>query len=403
MKRLIFFALLSGACGNDASMPDGGDAMCMTPTRVTARRDVEAVAVGGGKAIVYGGDEAPFNPMSTMRQLVEDVWQIELGCGNWTQLQVAPGAGPRGGYAAAFDAKRNRLIAFGGQKGATANPPVANDLWALDLASLTWSQLNPGGTVPQARVGGHMVYDAPRDRILMFGGTRSRLSGPALADLEELSFANGADGTWTALSNGTNGAPTARYDAALAIDTKRQLLVAFGGAASFNTFYNEVWVFDLQTNAWRQVTVTGNQPSKRLESKGGYDPIGDKIWLFGGHDLGTLGLLNDTWSLQLDEAGTSATFTNVLVGDTDLAVSGVDHLSPERRAKHGLVFADGKLWIFLGGGDCGSLDDAWTLDVAMPTAWQPAVKALVGETCFRKAMEGQSCMPGTSMECTAPF
>jgi hypothetical protein len=406
MKQLLFPLLLVAGCGNQTgdSGTDGG--MC-APARVSARRDITAVPVPGGKAIVYGGDQSPVNTMTATptRQLVEDVWQIELGCGSWTQLQVPSGAGPRGGYAAAYDSKRDRVIVFGGLAGASAHPPLANDTWALDLTAMTWTHLMPGGTVPATRVAARMAYDADRDRMLLFGGTRNanELDGPGLLDLEELSFAASPDGTWTQLSNGGAGQPTTGWAPAMTVDTQRKLLLVFGGAANFLTFSNKLYAYDLAGSSWHLVTPTGNLPSERIDAQLAYDAARDQLWTFGGHDLGATGILNDTWSAKLDAAGATVTWTQVLNGDTALSTSGVDRNSPERREKHGLLVSGDKLWTMLGGSDCGSLDDVWTLDLTAPTAWTAVEPAQVGETCYRRAMPGQQCPTDVTMECVAPF
>jgi hypothetical protein len=410
MRRLIWLTLaLAGCAANDGNgMPDGGmggdGGLCSAPTRLTARRDVDAIVLpGGGKALVYGGDQAPPDlTLMGMHQELDDVWQVELGCGNWTQVVQSSAAGARGGYASAIDTKRNRLIIFGGQKGAQATPVVSNDVWALDLATLTWSQLMPSGTIPASRVGARMIYDADHDRALLFGGTKSR-AGTGLADLEELSFAASADGAWTQLSNGGTGTPTGRFDAAATVDTKRKLMLVFGGAGDFMTFFDELWAFDLTSNQWRLLTMSGGGPSQRLESRITYDAGADQLWMFGGHDLSALGYVNDTWSAHLDAGGTTVTWAPVLGGDVSLSIGGVDGRSPERRGKHGLFLDGGKLWTVVGGGDCGSLDDVWSLDLSSPMAWSKLVPALQGESCYRRAMPGQSCPTDIQMECAAPF
>jgi hypothetical protein len=406
MKRLLLALLLAG-CGSDSTSTDGGDGGACLPTRITARRDIEAVSIGGGKAIVFGGDQSPVQSMTTnpSRQLVDDTWQIDTSCGGWTQLAVTGTPGPRGGYAMAFDSKRNRLVLFGGLKGAGAHPPANNETWSLDLGTMTWSQLSPTGTVPPARLEARMSYDADNDRMLLFGGTANitGLDGPGLVDLEELSFSGSPDGAWSQLSNGGAGAPTDGWAPAMTIDPTRKLLLVFGGARSFLSFSNDLFAFDLGANAWHKVTPGADTPSQRLDARLAYDPPSDSLWIFGGHDLNATGTLNDTWSASLDAAGANVTWTQRLSGDTALSIQGVDHNSPERRERHGLFLDEHKLWTVLGGSDCAPLDDAWWLDLSAPTAWTVADAPQVGQTCYRLAMPGQQCPTSVTAECTAPF
>src|SRR6185437_109364 len=123
MKRiapLFSFVLLVGIVGcnasNSASPDGGGDGGACMPSalRPSARKDVQAVLTPGSAhplVYVFGGDEAPFDPnaMSQPKQLVDELWSYDLGCGSWAQL-TAPGPGPRAAYAAALDDHQNRIL-----------------------------------------------------------------------------------------------------------------------------------------------------------------------------------------------------------------------------------------------------------------------------------------------------
>ncbi|HUS66076.1 MAG TPA: kelch repeat-containing protein, partial [Kofleriaceae bacterium] len=388
MRVALLCMLAVGGCSNAPAMSSDLGPMCgASALRPPGRKDVDAVVVPATRqVIVYGGDQAPFDPTGTPpKSLIDDVWRFDLACGTWEKLSVTGTAGPRAGYAAAFDSRRNRMIIMGGNAGTGATPPLTADVWALDVTTLAWTQLQPAGTAPSTRIGHRMTYDAAGDRVLLFGGTKSRLNGPALGDLQSLAFAAGPDGAWSQLTAaGAAGAPTRRYDVSMDVDPKRGLLVLFGGALSFDVYSDEVWAFDLASGAWRLVPAAGGAlPSQRFGGKGGWDPARDKLWMFGGHDGGALGLLNDTWTLALDGGGTVATFSQVLGGDTALVVGGADPASPERRSKGAVVLEGNTLFSFAGGGDCGPLDDTATLDLAAPTAWKAVFNAQVGETCFR--------------------
>src|SRR5438067_12074477 len=100
LKRLAALALALAACnsssGNDAD--GGGDANgnCAPLTvRPQARQRVDGVEVGGALLLVYGGDEAPVSTaLPAPRQLTDDLWSLDVACGTWTQLgaQQPPGA-----------------------------------------------------------------------------------------------------------------------------------------------------------------------------------------------------------------------------------------------------------------------------------------------------------------------
>src|SRR5581483_11002101 len=401
MRRLAALAFALAACnsspainGSDGGSDGGGNCAPLT-VRPQARQRVDAALLPSTlKILVYGGDEAPTSSMlPAPRQLTDDLWSFDLACGTWTQLGTQQPPGAMGEYAAALDSKRNRVILVAGQKGTTKNPPLSTEIWAYDVTAKTWAQLHPapptGGAPPSARVGHRAVYDAAADRLVMFGGETSInfSATDMLGETWALEFAAGADGTWRALGAG----PSKRRDAALAIDGGGRV-VLFGGASDFSTYQNDVWVL-APSGTWKQAAVSATAPSQRFAMKMSFDTAGNQFLLFGGHDPASLGVMNDTWSLTVDGAGANATFTQLLAGDSDITVGGVDHLSPERRERHAQALGGGKLWIAGGSSDCGPMDDAWTLDLASPTSWTPVVHALIDETCQRRAMPGQTCQP----------
>jgi Kelch motif/Galactose oxidase, central domain len=401
MVKRLFACLLFVGCSSPATNGDGG--MCAPLTlRPQARQRVEGVLdPSSQKILVYGGDEAPISTMlPAPRQLTDDLWSYDVACGTWTELGMQQPPGAQGEYAATFDTKRNRLILIAGQKGTSTTPPAVNELWAFDTAAMTWTQLHPTtpAGAPGARVGHRAIYDAGRDQLVMFGGERTiNFSATDMfGDTWTLDFTTSADGVWLQL---TGAGPSKRRDAALASDGNR--VVLFGGASDFATYQNDVWVLDLAQGVWSPATTSGNVPSPRFASKLAFDAAGGRFVMFGGHDPASLGPLNDTYALTVDASG-SAAFRLLIAGDSDTTVAGVDHTSPERRERHAQVAAGGRLWIFGGASDCGPMDDVWTLDLNAPTKWTPVVPALIDETCQRRASAGQTCQPPPN-DCTTPL
>jgi hypothetical protein len=100
--------------------------------------------------------------------MLNDVWALSLqGSPAW--VQITPGGTPpagRSGHTAIYDAGRDRIIVFGGRSSSEA----LNEVWALILwPSPTWSKLSPALTPPR-RCGHTAVYDPTHFRMIAFGG-----------------------------------------------------------------------------------------------------------------------------------------------------------------------------------------------------------------------------------------
>lgn len=111
----------------------------------------------GGRMLMFGGEYGIGAP-------TDDLWSFDGT--DWTKL--APnGAKPpkRRVPAHAFDAKRRTWFLFGG----TIDTKDLKDVWALDAATLTWTQL-PDDTAPKARGFTSTGYDPVSESYFVFGG-----------------------------------------------------------------------------------------------------------------------------------------------------------------------------------------------------------------------------------------
>ncbi|HSS18876.1 MAG TPA: hypothetical protein VLL54_02270 [Pyrinomonadaceae bacterium] len=187
----------------------------------------------------------------------------------------------RNAHSMAYDSKRGRVILFGGADASR----VRGDTWAWD--GRRWRQLSDAG--PGPRTFAAMVYDSTRDRIVLFGGNRV-LFGKTVADnvfLADTWEWNGSK--WIEIN--VNG-PPARAEAAIAFDKNRRRVVLFGGYNRIGETINrlgDTWEWD--GAKWMEVNTSG--PSPRNGAAQVYDPLRQKVVLFGGRDLE--GVAGDTW------------------------------------------------------------------------------------------------------------
>ncbi|MFN8587176.1 MAG: kelch repeat-containing protein [Candidatus Eisenbacteria bacterium] len=222
-------------------------------------------------------------------------WQRELmqRLGGASATNAADGrwdaAYPPGrcGATMTYDPVRNRLVLFGGRDAWSQG-----DLWTLTLAGTpAWSRIRPAGVAPSARSAHSAIYDPVRDRLLVFGGGGAL---GATADVWALTL--GPTAAWTPIVPvGTPPSPRAGQSAVY--DPVRDRMIVFGGNTS-----NETWALSLAgTPAWTLLSPTGTPPAGRNSHAAIYDPLRDRLLVYGGYSNTYLG---DCWALSL--AGTPA-------------------------------------------------------------------------------------------------
>ncbi|MEP7028698.1 MAG: kelch repeat-containing protein, partial [Candidatus Eisenbacteria bacterium] len=192
------------------------------------------------------------------------------------------GTRPAGRYAhsVVYDSARDRILVFGGRD---ASSSYFGDVWALTLSGPpTWTQILPSGTPPSGRFGHEAIYDPIRDRMLVFGG----YDGVFCNDLWELSL--GGTPTWTQLTP-AGTPPTERDFATSAYDPVGDRIVLYGGNVYVSpgppTASGDVWTLSLSgTPTWAPLAVTGSPPVSRLLHKSFYDAPRNRLIVMGGYD-----------------------------------------------------------------------------------------------------------------------
>ena len=298
-------------------------------------------------------------------QEFNDVWALSLaGTPAWTQLTPA-GTPPSGrcDQSAIYDPVRDRMVVFGGVN------PFLNDVWALSLSDPpAWTQLAPTGTLPGERCSHGAIFDPVRDRMVVFGGVGNTFS--PLDNAWALSLADTP--VWTLLAPPPGrGCHTAIYD------PMRDRMVVFGGIWGISPWYrNEVWALSLAgTPAWTRLTPTGTPPAERYYHSAIYDPVRDRMVVFGGYNTSS-GRFNDVWALSL--AGTPAW--------TQLMPTGTP---PSVRNRHSAIYDPVRDRMVVFGGYGGSyLNEVWVLSLADPPAWTQLTPTgtLPGARCNHSAI-----------------
>jgi hypothetical protein len=250
----------------------------------TVRRTPGSVYDPAGQRMVTWSGQRPAG-------FLNDSWVFDLVSNAWTEL--APAGGPpsiRYGVAATFDPVAGELVTFAG----FTNMGRFDDVWRLDAAAPSWTDASPGSG-PIERCLHSASYDSREHRMIMYGGQNAG----ALGDVWALDLATD---TWSELTPASS--PPGRFFATHVYDVQNHRSTVFGGNTGSATS-DEVWVLDLWTDEWTQLSPGGSPPSAREGAAGVYDGAGDRMVVFGGHDDGSYN--NEVWALAgLSDTPTSA-------------------------------------------------------------------------------------------------
>jgi hypothetical protein len=241
------------------------------------------------------------------------------------------------------------MIVFGGFGGV-----YLRDVWALSLTGdPTWAELIPSGVPPQARSGHSAIYDPVRDRMLVFGGTDGSFNGYK-SDVWALSLSGTP--AWTQVSP-AGGPVSPRGHHSAIYDPLRDRMVVFGGSDGFYS-NGEVWSLSLSgTPTWQILAPSSAAPNYLEGHQAVYDPVHDAMVVFGGADLSHIAQ-NETWSFSLSG---STTWSQILpLG-----------FIPDARVGHVMVYDSRQNRILMYGGSSGgaATSDAWALYPSNPIRW----------------------------------
>lgn len=274
----------------------------------------------------------------------QDLWAFALGDSTgWTQQPMAGVAPSSSSSDLVYDSTRNRLLAFAGGSVPSRGETIS-DVWAMSLDEpRVWTRLGVSGLPPPGRFSFSLIYDPVRDRVLLFGGvyseTRSGRMERSVDDLWSLSL---RDLSWTHLV--PKGTPGVRGEASAVYDAARDRMVVFGGCAGgYDGCYgalSDTWALSLRgdslvwslvnpvapvlgpavldplrdrlvvpnvdmtvwglsladPSAWRQIPVPGTPPLPRTHPGVTFDVGRDQLVLLGG------GTRSDLYALRFSAA-----------------------------------------------------------------------------------------------------
>jgi uncharacterized protein (TIGR03437 family) len=298
-----------------------------------------------GQVVLFGGTNG-YGGIYITAQALDDTWLWDGS--NWTGKtpQTVPPA--RAGHSMAYDATHGQVVMFGGYN----DGAVSNDTWVWDGEN--WALKSPQ-TSPSARIDYSMAYDSAHGLTVLFGGGSA--NGVTFADTWVWDGSN-----WTQMSPKTS--PPARLAHAMAYDSAHGQVVLFGGSSDYQPL-NDTWV-------WDGVNWTEKLPQNSPPLPGGtaisafvtamaYDSAHGQVVLFRG-DLDETWLWDGSnWTLQSPQT------------------------SPQERFYYALTYDSAHSQVVLFGGDDTnevSLGDTWTWEGGALSANVPSIGSVVSASSY---------------------
>jgi hypothetical protein len=253
----------------------------------------------------------------------------------WVQLQP-PGESPspRLHHSLVWDDAEARVRLFGGR---SAGTPL-NDLWSLNVDDPAWEQVQPGGPLPPPRFGHNAVFDPRERRMVIFGGQAGE------AFFNDLWAFTSQDNAWTEITP-AGPAPAPRQGAGAALDAEAGRLYVTHGLTA-QGYLDDTWALDLTSATWEDISPPTGRPPKRCFLRAIWDPPSGQLLLFGG-ESDENPFLGDIWAFD----PVSRAWEALPPGDR----------SPPPRSQYGAALVPDRGWIFVfgGAGEGGNLRDLW--------------------------------------------
>ncbi|CAM9634761.1 unnamed protein product [Chrysoparadoxa australica] len=174
----------------------------------------------------------------------------------WTKAQTnGQRCPPRGGHSCIV--ADFQLVVFGGHRFNTGNTFIyLNDIWVLDIETMTWQEVRCSGELPAPRYGHSCELVGSRMFVIGGKGEKNEL-------YRDVYFLDLLDWTWSNV-NTTSAGPSQRFNHASVLVGRK--IVVHGGWDGDNCF-GDLWVFDTDSFSWMQPRTGGLPPSPRYGHK----------------------------------------------------------------------------------------------------------------------------------------
>ncbi len=230
----------------------------------------------------------------------------------------------------------------GGGSSTTDTTTTCQNYSATVSSPVLWTELSPGGTLPDARSATVCSYDAGNDKLIVHGGKNGSTT---FNDTWVLTHASGEGGTpsWQQLT--ASSLPTARNTSIGGYNSAKNIMVSFGGVDSNNLINMELWLLtnangsESTAPAWTKAAISGTAPSNRTQMSGVYDEASDMIVFFGGEICTSTSCThyNETWTIR--DVTTAPVWQQLATSGTTPPARSFHATSYDRAADRLIIFA----------------------------------------------------------------
>jgi hypothetical protein len=237
----------------------------------------------GAEVSVYGGKNSV--------GMFGDLWHYEVGTATW--YQPAPDDMlPQGRKFAA--ATWVDTLGAGWVYGGVCDFGISDEMWRIEYSTSksawTWFLEGPSGfstSIPSPLHSSTLNWDPTGDRLLLFAG--GGLSSGSTTYSNKLYAYDVSTRVWSQPAQ-FGGPPPGRLGHTSAYNSAAKELIYFGGQDGAASYRNDVWMYNVQINAWTQPSISGTIEG-RVGAFAGFQPSDNNMFVLGGATLTSGGVL----------------------------------------------------------------------------------------------------------------
>lgn len=246
--------------------------------------------IPGERAVLFFGGTTPTDNGSIVTS--PSLYRLAYDDTALTPTKIDIGADAPGSYTGAFvyDTKRQRWLSLCGATTTGLNCTIHSYTPAAGFVELTAT--SPG---PKGRYGFHYAYDEATDRVILFGGQNGTKNDAIDGETWALDLATDPP-TWTRLFANEEG-PTKRRNGAFVLDPVGHRLFVWGGTADGVSSLPNLQALSLDRGAeqWSDIDVPSDVPM-RTSALGVHDAARDRLVVGFGNDQFPY---RDLWSIDV--------------------------------------------------------------------------------------------------------